>query len=130
MPKVAPAPEPIEGVVELTTQGHGFLRRDPNWIPSREDLFVPNGLIRQFSLGPATASRPHGAPPGKGQRSAAVSQVLEIEGQPPAAAREWPTFDRLTAKSPTRRMRLERGAEDSPAGSSTSSPRSGSASAG
>ena len=47
MPKVAHAPDPIEGVVELTAQGHGFLRRDPNWIPSREDLFVPNGLIRR-----------------------------------------------------------------------------------
>ncbi|HEU4751644.1 MAG TPA: hypothetical protein VFU47_00970, partial [Armatimonadota bacterium] len=39
------AVEPIEGVLELTSQGHGFIRRDPNWTPSRDDLFVPNGLV-------------------------------------------------------------------------------------
>ena len=48
--RVTAAIEPIEGVLELTSQGHSFLRRDPNWTPSREDLFVSNGLIRQFSL--------------------------------------------------------------------------------
>lgn len=113
MPRVAPpAADPIEGVVELTAQGHGFLRRDPNWLPSRDDLFVPNGLIRQFSLRTGHCIKASWRPPGKGQRSASVNQVLEIEGQPPASARAWPTFDRLTAESPTRRMRLERGPED------------------
>jgi len=112
VPKAAPATEPIEGVVELTAQGHGFLRRDPNWLPSRDDLFVPNGLIRQFSLRTGHVIKASWRPPGKGQRSASVSQVLEIEGQPPATARDWPTFDRLQAESPTRRIRLERGPED------------------
>jgi len=112
LPKAAPDAEPIEGVVELTAQGHGFLRRDPNWLPSRDDLFVPNGLIRQFSLRTGHAIKASWRPPGKGQRSASVAQILEIEGQPPLTAREWPTFDRLTAESPTRRIRLESGPTD------------------
>lgn len=112
MPKAVAAQEPVEGVVELTAQGHGFVRRDPNWIPSREDLFLPNGLVRQFSLRTGHSIKAAWRPPGKGQRSAAVSQILEIEGQPPATARNWPTFDRLTAESPTRRIRLESGPED------------------
>src|SRR5687768_18623086 len=98
MPRNTPASEPVEGILELTPQGHGFLRRDPNWLPSRDDLFVPNGLIRQFSLRTGHCIKASWRPPGKGQRSASVNQVLEIEGQPPATARDWPTFDRLRSE--------------------------------
>src|SRR4051812_44280037 len=112
MSRVPAHTEPVEGVLELTNQGHGFLRRDPNWLPSRDDLFVPNGLIRQFSLRTGQMIAATWRPPGKGQRSASVSQVLAIEGQPPATARDWPTFDRLVAESPSRRIRLESGPED------------------
>src|SRR6185503_11402882 len=109
MSRVAAPTEPVEGVLELTAQGHGFLRRDPNWVPSREDLFVPNGLIRQFSLRTGQAIKAAWRPPGKGQRSASVSQVLSVEGEAPVVARAWPSFERLTAESPTRRIRLESG---------------------
>src|SRR4028118_2165413 len=112
MPKVMSAVEPVEGVLELTAQGHGFLRRDANWLPSRDDLFVPNGLVRQHGLRTGQAIQAAWRPPGKGQRSASVSQVLSIEGQPPEAAKTWPPFDRLTAESPSRRMQLEAGPED------------------
>jgi transcription termination factor Rho len=112
MSRATAATEPLEGILDLTTQGHGFLRRDPNWLPSREDLFVPNGVIRQFNLRSGQAIKAAWRPPGKGQRSASVSQVLEVEGQPPAEAKNWPQFERLTAESPTRRIRLESGPED------------------
>ena len=98
--------------MDLTPQGHGFLRRDPDWLPSRDDLFVPNGLIRQFNLRTGQCVTATWRPPGKGQRSASVNQILAIEGQPPAEAKNWPQFERLTAESPTRRMLLERGPED------------------
>jgi transcription termination factor Rho len=111
-PGATVATEPVDGVLDLTSQGHGFLRRDPNWLPSRDDLFVPNGLVRQLGLRTGQAIQAAWKPPSKGQRSASVSQVLSIEGQPPAVAREWPTWDRLTAESPTRRALLERGPED------------------
>jgi transcription termination factor Rho len=114
MPKPTPPPsaEPVEGILELTNQGHGFLRRDPNWVPSREDLFVPNGLVRQFGLRTGQSLKANWRPPAKGQRSASVSQIVEIEGEPPTNARNWPTFDRLTAESPTRRILLESSSED------------------
>lgn len=107
-----PATEPVEGILELTPQGHGFLRRDPNWVPSREDLFVPNGLIRQFGLRTGQRVAANWRPPAKGQRSASATQILTIEGESPQVARNWPTFDRLTAESPTRRIILESGPED------------------
>jgi transcription termination factor Rho len=110
--KQQPPTEPVDGVLELTNQGHGFLRRDPNWIPSREDLFVPNGLVRQFGLRTGQQIRASWRPPAKGQRSASVSQVLDIEGEPPATARNWPSFDRLVAESPTRRILLENDPEE------------------
>src|SRR5690606_38003013 len=83
-----------------------------NWLPSRDDLFVPNGLIRQFNLRTGQLIRADWRPPQKGQRSASVNQVISVEGYPPAAARQWPVFERLTAESPTRRLYLERGPED------------------
>jgi transcription termination factor Rho len=112
MPTATTATEPVEGILELTNQGHGFLRRDANWVPSRDDLFVPNGLIRQLGLRSGQAIKASWRPPSKGQRSASVSQVISVEGQPPNAARNWPVFDRLTAESPTRRIRLESGPDD------------------
>ncbi|MFN3653643.1 MAG: transcription termination factor Rho [Armatimonadota bacterium] len=112
MPNGGNTSEPVDGVLELSSQGHGFLRRDPNWIPSREDLFVPNGLIRQFGLRTGQQLKVSWRPPNKGQRSSSASQVLEIEGEPPAIAKDWPSFERLTAESPSRRMQLERGPED------------------
>lgn len=112
MPRATAASEPVDGVLELTAQGHGFLRRDANWLPSRDDLFVPNGLIRQFNLRTGQLIRADWRPPQKGQRSASVNQVISVEGHPPAAARQWPTFERLTAESPTRRIYLERGPDD------------------
>jgi len=112
MPKTTAASEPVDGVLELTAQGHGFLRRDPNWAPSRDDLFVPNGLIRQFNLRTGQCLKVAWRPPAKGQRSASASQVLEIEGEPPATAKNWPVFDKLTAESPSRRIRLESGPDD------------------
>ena len=111
-PKPGPASEPIEGVLELTSQGHGFLRRDPNWLPSREDLFVPNNLVRQYGLRTGQSIKAEWRPPAKGQRSASVSQVLSIEGDDPAEAKNWPLFEQLVAESPTKRIRLERGPED------------------
>lgn len=111
-PKAPPAAEPAEGVFELTSQGHGFLRRDPNWLPNRDDLFVPNGLVRQYGLRTGQLIKATWRPAGKGQRSASVIQVLEIEGQDPNVAKDWPVFERLAAESPTRRVLLESGPED------------------
>jgi len=108
-----PAPsEPVEGILELTNQGHGFLRRDPNWIPSRDDLFVPNGLVRQLGLRSGQLVTANWRPPGKGQRSPSVTQILAVEGETPAVTRQVPLFDKLTAESPTKRIRLETGPED------------------
>lgn len=112
MPRTTPATEPVEGILELTPQGHGFLRRDPNWIPSRDDLFVPNGLIRQFGLRSGQNILANWRPPAKGQRSASATQVLSVEGEAPNVSKNWPTFDRLTAESPTRRILLESGPDD------------------
>ena len=111
-PRITAPIEPIDGILELTSQGHGFLRRDPNWLPSRDDLFVPNGLVRQLGLRTGQAVTAQWRPPQKGQRSASVTQVLTVEGQPVNEARTWPTFDRLVAESPSRRIKLERSPED------------------
>lgn len=106
------AAEPVEGVLDLTNQGHGFLRRDSNWIPGKDDLFVPHAVVRHYNLRDGQMISATWRPPGRNQKSAALSQVLSVEGQPPAAVAEWPEFDLLPAISPCRRIRLERGPDD------------------
>ncbi len=112
LPRPIAVADPVDGILELTSQGHGFLRRDANWVPSRDDLFVPNGLVRQYNLKSGQNLRVAWRPPGKGQRSATVTQVMAIENEQPHLVRAWPAFDQLTAESPTVRIRLETGPDD------------------
>lgn len=106
------ATEPVEGVLDIVPQGHGFLRRDENWVPNRDDMFVPQSIIRHYGLREGQLVTAAWRPPGRNQKSPAVSQVLTVEGQPPAVAQELTEFDRLPAISPKRRIRLERGPDD------------------
>ena len=102
----------VDGVLEQTPQGHGFIRRDSNWLPSRDDLFVPSGLIRQLGLRPGHLVSATWRPPLRGQRSASVGQVVAVEGTALAELRRWPAFEDLMAEFPTRRIRLEAAQED------------------
>jgi transcription termination factor Rho len=68
--------------------------------------------VRQFGLRTGQCIRAEWRPPAKGQRSASVSQVLAIEGEDPTVAKNWPSFEKLVAESPSRRIRLETGPDD------------------
>ncbi len=104
--------DPIEGILDLTSQGHGFIRRDANWVASRGDLFVPSAMVRQFGLRTGHRLSATWKPPSKGQQSPSVGQILTVEGISVDDAPQWQHFDQMTAESPTRRVRLERGPDD------------------
>jgi transcription termination factor Rho len=100
-----------EGILELTPQGHGFLRLQQDFEPGPQDPFVPPGMVRRFALRAGDRVAGPTRPPRGSERSAALEAVVTVEGRPPEDARARPAFESLTALSPDVRMRLETGRE-------------------
>ncbi len=96
----------VEGVLELTERGGGFLRsRSSSYLPTGQDVFVPQSLIQRNKLRPgdeitglAIAQRN-----GKGP---ALEKVVSLFGRDPADCLTRPDFNRLTASHPKERLRL------------------------
>jgi transcription termination factor Rho len=98
----------IEGVLERTPQGHGFLR-DPKrgYLPTPNDAYVPAGLLQKWGLREGwTLSGPIQPPTrGSGPR---LTEVERIQGDPAEGFRS-PRFDELTPIDPHETLRLETG---------------------
>jgi transcription termination factor Rho len=96
--------EPVEGVLELTGGGHGFLRLSGLDV-AEDDVYVSASQIRRCELragdevaGPARAPR-------RGERHRALVHVDKVNGgEPPSEPR--PDLGELTAMPPTRRLVL------------------------
>jgi transcription termination factor Rho len=95
------------GVLEMNSQGWGLLRTSANWGEDPRDAFVPAELVRKLSLRPGQQIAARTRPPNGSQRRPSAVEVETVEGLPIEDARRLPTFDRLTAESPTKRLRLE-----------------------
>lgn len=95
----------VEGVLEKHVQGFGFLRIN-NYENSEGDIYVSDINIRKYNLRrgdfiKAKAKRVHN------QDSAALLEVLTINGILPEAFSKRPNFDNLIPYYPTKRLRLE-----------------------
>jgi transcription termination factor Rho len=97
-----------EGVLELHTRGHGFLRAGQrSYAPSPADAYVPAGLIQKLGLREGLSLSGPVEPPRKGN-GPRLAEVTTIEGQPPASFR-LRSFDELTPIVPNERLILETG---------------------
>ena len=97
------------GVLELTSRGAGFLRRRVHgYLPSDGDVHVSERLVRDSGLraGDEIAGDTNGGGRGRGPT---LSRVRSVNGLEPAALRERPDFNRLTAVHPNERLALECG---------------------
>ena len=95
----------ISGVLDIHADGYGFLRKLDYKIGSNDDVFVPPNTIRYFRLkkgdfieGKAGKIRERG--------SAALTNLVSINGNPPAAVRRV-DFDDLSPHYPDERLTLE-----------------------
>jgi transcription termination factor Rho len=106
-PASAPVAE-AKGVLEVLSGNRGFLRSSANaFLPSPEDVFVPQNLIRQYEL--RTGDKvvgTAGAASGKG-KGAPLESITSINDLPPEAARGRPSFNSLPATYPDERLVLE-----------------------
>lgn len=90
-----------EGVMEVTTEGYGFLRSsDYNYLASPDDIYVSQSQIKIFGLKTGDTVRGYIRPPKEGEKYFPLVKVDTINGQDPAVVRDRVPFDFLTPLFP------------------------------
>ncbi|MFY9525422.1 MAG: transcription termination factor Rho [Limnochordia bacterium] len=96
----------ISGILEITSEGYGFLRVS-NYTPSSDDVYVSPSQIRRFSMRTGDEILGQVRPPKEGERYKALLRVLAINLSDPELAARRPSFDDLTPIYPNQRIHLE-----------------------
>ena len=98
----------IEGILDVSESGFGFLRFN-NFLTSSDDVYVAPTQIRKFGL--RTGDKVKGLKrlprTNQGEKFGALLQVQAINGDDPAKSRRRPNFDNLTPVYPDERITLE-----------------------
>ena len=104
-PKEQPQ-EMLSGVLELMSEGYGFLRRE-NYLQGQNDIYVPAQYVRRFGLrvgdfviGPCRPKR-------ESDRYQALQYIKEVNGMAPEKMLRRVHFDRLTPIYPDEKYILE-----------------------
>lgn len=95
--------EPISGVLEITSRGHGFIRLDGD-DPARGDIYVSPSQIRRCELEAGDLITGPARDPRRGERHPALVHIDTVNGSEPGAERS--KFEELAAVQPTRRLPL------------------------
>lgn len=95
-----------EGILEIHTDGYGFLRRD-NYQSGDDDIYISPSQIRRFKL--QTGDKVSGVtrPPKSGEKFKALLYVKSVNDMNPETATRRPNFDTLTPIYPRERLELE-----------------------
>jgi transcription termination factor Rho len=97
-----------EGVVEVLSDGFGFLRSpEANYLPGPDDIYVSPSQIRRFGLRTGDTIDGHIRSPKEGERYFALLKVNTINFEDPEKARHKVNFDNLTPLYPEERLKME-----------------------
>jgi transcription termination factor Rho len=98
-----------EGVLEILSEGWGFLRVGMNFAPNARDIYVSQSQIKRFALKTGDSVLGYVRPPKEGtpERYLSLLRVEAINGDPPEVAKSRMQFDDLTPIYPTERLRME-----------------------
>lgn len=95
-----------EGILELHTDGYGFLRLD-NYQSGEADVYISPSQIRRFRLKTGDKVTGITRPPKVGEKFKALLYVKYVNGMDPETAIKRPDFDSLTPIYPKDRLHLE-----------------------
>ncbi len=97
----------LRGILELMPDGFGFVRSAKNnYLPTTNDPFVSQALIRRFDVREGSDVLVEVVPPRReGQNPSAVS-ILKVNDGEPENGRRLPQFKDLVATDPDRRFRI------------------------
>lgn len=96
------------GVLEIITEGYGFLRSpEYNYLSSPDDIYVSPSQIKLFGLKTGDTVQGTVRPPKEGEKYFALLKVETINGKPWEKVRDRILFDHLTPLFPEVKFNLE-----------------------
>ena len=96
-----------EGVLEIMTDGYGFLRSaDYNYLNSPDDVYVSPSQIKHFGLKPGDTVHGMIRPPKEGEKYFPLVRVDEINGLKPEYVRDRVQFEYMTPLFPSEKFNL------------------------
>ncbi len=101
------------GVLEIMTDGYGFLRSsDYNYMSSPDDIYVSQSQIRLFGLNTGDVVEGPIRPPKEGEKFFPLVKVDRLNGRKPDAVRDRVPFDHLKPLFPDDKFNLTKGHND------------------
>jgi transcription termination factor Rho len=98
-----------EGVLEIMSDGYGFLRSpDYNYLASPDDIYVSPSQIKLFGLKTGDTVRGQIRPPKEGEKYFALLRVETVNGKTTDEIRDRVPFEYLTPLFPEERLTLSR----------------------
>ncbi|MSO13814.1 Transcription termination factor Rho [Rickettsiales endosymbiont of Trichoplax sp. H2] len=97
-----------EGVLEILSDGYGFLRADEsNYVPCSDDVYISPNQIRRFGLRTGDTISGYIRAPKKEERYFAIINVLTINSQSTEGSKHRVQFEDLTPLYPEEKISLE-----------------------
>jgi transcription termination factor Rho len=96
----------VEGILELSESGFGFLRFD-NYLSGPNDVYVAPAQIRRFNLKTGDMIKGVARRANEGEKFGALLYVFDVNGDDLRVAINRPKFERLTPIFPNERINLE-----------------------
>lgn len=97
---------PARGVLEILSDGWGFLRRS-DFVPHPDDIYVSQTQIKRFGLRTGDHIAGQARPPKDSEKYHGLLRVEEVNGLDPEVARSRTAFDDLVPIYPDERIILE-----------------------
>jgi len=101
-----------QGTLEILPDGWGFLRRNRNFAPDPEDIYVSQTQIKRFGLKTGDVVSGQVRPPKESEKYYGLLRVEAVNGLDPEVARKRVNFDDLTPLYPNERIVLETDAKN------------------
>ena len=96
-----------EGVLEMMSDGYGFLRSaDYNYLASPDDIYVSPSQIKLFGLKTGDTVKGQIRPPKEGEKYFALLRVDSVNGRSTAEIRDRVPFEYLTPLFPEEKLNL------------------------
>ena len=95
------------GVLEILTDGYGFLRSsDYNYLSSPDDIYISPQQIKRYGLKTGDVVDCTVRPPREGEKYFALSNIKFINGRNPSEVRDRVSFEHLTPLFPEEKFKL------------------------
>jgi transcription termination factor Rho len=102
-----------EGVLEILSEGYGFLRSpDYNYLPGPDDIYVSPSQIKRFDLRNGDTVSGQVRPPKESERYFALLKIEAVNFENPEIAKHKVLFDNLTPLYPQDKIKLEHDSKD------------------